>query len=148
MIHTETNTCTDVQNVQHSDSIAPCAILAASIKAGGRPFNLFASQQRRGRGVGGGGGGSKWLSLLLQRVGINRSEKEVCLFVDCLTSQQHASVSQGRIYSDNCTCCHTETEVAEPSFYQSKYTDTGPISPSTDPITPGAWQGSHWSANF
>ena len=21
-------------------------------------------------------------------------------------------------------------------------------SPSTDPITPGAWQGSHWSANF
>ena len=23
-----------------------------------------------------------------------------------------------------------------------------PTSPSTDPITPGAWQGSHWSANF
>ena len=35
---------------------------------------------------------------------------------------------------------------------QSQYTDTGPTSPSTDPITPGAWQGiatgvpflSHW----
>ena len=27
-------------------------------------------------------------------------------------------------------------------------TDTGPTSPSTDPIMPGAWQGSHWSANF
>ena len=26
--------------------------------------------------------------------------------------------------------------------------DTGPISPSPDPITPGAWQDSHWSANF
>ena len=25
---------------------------------------------------------------------------------------------------------------------------TGPTSPSADPITPGAWQGSHWSANF
>ena len=72
------------------------------------------------------------------------------LFVGCLTSQQQASVSQGRISSDNCTCCHTEMEVADPTFYltQSQYTDTGPTSPSTDPITPGAWQGSHWSANF
>ena len=34
------------------------------------------------------------------------------VFVDCLTSQQHASVSQGRICSDKCTCCHTETRVA------------------------------------
>ena len=72
------------------------------------------------------------------------------LFVGCLTSQQHVSVSQGRICSDNFTCCHTETEVADPTFYltQSQYTDTGPTSPSGDPITPGAWQGSHWSANF
>ena len=32
----------------------------------------------------------------------------VCwLFVGCLTSQQQASVSQGRICSDNFTCCHT-----------------------------------------
>ena len=30
---------------------------------------------------------------------------------------------------------------------QSQHTDTGPISPSTDPISPGAWQGSNWSAN-
>ena len=30
-----------------------------------------------------------------------------------LPSQQHASVSQGRICSDNYTCCHTETEVAD-----------------------------------
>ena len=33
---------------------------------------------------------------------------EDCLLVGCLTSQQHASVSQGRICSDNFTCCHTE----------------------------------------
>ena len=72
------------------------------------------------------------------------------LFVGCLTSQQHASVSQGRICSDNLTCCHTETEAADQTFHltQSQYTDTGPTSPSADPITPGAWQGSHWSANF
>ena len=74
----------------------------------------------------------------------------VCLFVGCLTSQQQASVSQGRICSDNLTCCHTEIEVADPTFYltQSQYTDTGPTSPGADPRTPGAWQGSHWSANF
>ena len=70
--------------------------------------------------------------------------------VGCLTYQQHASVSQGRVCSDNLTCCHTEIEVADQTFHltQSQYTDTGTTSPSTDPITPGAWQGSHWSANF
>ena len=74
----------------------------------------------------------------------------VCLLVACLTSQQQASVSQGRICSDSCTCCHTETDVTDQTFYltQSQYTDTGPTNPSADPITPGAWQGSHWSANF
>ena len=72
-------------------------------------------------------------------------------FVACLTSQQHVGVSQGRICTDNFTCCHTDTEVADPAFYltQSQYTDTGPTSPSADPIKPGApWLVSHWSANF
>ena len=62
------------------------------------------------------------------------------LFVGCLMSQQHASISQGRICSDNFTCCHTEIEVADQTFYltQSQYADTSPTSPSADPITPGA----------
>ena len=74
----------------------------------------------------------------------------VCWLLACLTSQQQASVSQGRICSDNFTCCHTEIEAADQTFYltQSQYTDTGLTSPSADPITPGTWQGSHWSANF
>ena len=48
------------------------------------------------------------------------------------------------------TCCHTEIQVADPTFHltQSQCTDTGPTSPSADPITPGAWQGIHWTANF
>ena len=77
------------------------------------------------------------------------TEKEVCLLVGCLTSQQHASVSQGRIYSNNFTCCHTEIEVADQTVYltQSQYTDTGPTNHNADPITPGAWQGSQWSAD-
>ena len=64
----------------------------------------------------------------------------VCLLVGCLTSQQQAGVSQGRICSDNFTCCHTEIDVADQTFYltQSPYTDTGPTSPSADPITLGA----------
>ena len=79
-----------------------------------------------------------WLNPLMAS-----SLQIVCLLFGCLTSQQHASVSQGRIRSDNFTCCHTEIEVADPTFYltQSQYTDTGPTSPSADPITPGAWQG-------
>ena len=71
--------------------------------------------------------------------------------VGCLiTSLQHASVSQGRICPDNFTCFHTEIEAADQTFYltQSQYTYPGPTSPSADPLTPGAWQGSHWSANF
>ena len=77
-------------------------------------------------------------------------EGAVVVLVGCLTSQQHASVSQGRICKDNFTCCHSEIEVADQTFHltQSQYTDTGPTSPSADPITPGAWQGRHWSANF
>ena len=71
------------------------------------------------------------------------------LFVGCLTSQQQASISQGRICSDNFTCCHTEVEVANQTSYltQSQYTDTRLTSPSTDPTTPGAWLSRHWSAN-
>ena len=59
-------------------------------------------------------------------------------------------LSQGLICSDNCMCCNTETEIADQTFYltKSQYTDTRPASLSTDPITPGAWLGSHWSANF
>ena len=90
------------------------------------------------------------VSTTMDVVAPGETGKFVCLLVGCLTSQQQASVSQGRICSDNFTCCHTAIEVADQTFYltQSQYTDTGPTSPSADPITPGAWQGSHWSANF
>ena len=95
--------------------------------------------------------GKALLNTLLIKWGrlVGLSQSRSFVFVGCLTSQQQASVSQGWTCSDNFTCCHTEIEVADPTFYltQSQYTDTGPTSPSTDPITPGAWQGSHWSAN-
>ena len=80
---------------------------------------------------------------LSKTCGRDGKEVRVCLLVGCLTSQQHASVSQGRICSDNFTCCHTEIKVADQTLYltQSQYTDTGPTSPSADPITPGAWLG-------
>ena len=61
----------------------------------------------------------------------------------CLTSQQHTSVSQGRMYSDKYTCCHAEIEVADQTFYltQPHYTDSCPLSPCTDPVKSGAWLG-------
>ena len=68
-----------------------------------------------------------------------RMSRFVCWFVCCLTSQQHASVSQGRICPGNCTCCHTETKVADKTFHltQSPCTDTGPTSSCAYLKTPG-----------
>ena len=65
------------------------------------------------------------------------------LFIGCLTFRPHARVSQGRICSDKCTCCHTELEVIDTACYliQSQYTDIRPTSSSADPITPGGWPG-------
>ena len=60
---------------------------------------------------------------------------------------------QERICTDNCTCCHTEIEAVDQTFYltQPQSINTGPTSPSADSVTPGAWQGSvelpissHW----
>ena len=72
------------------------------------------------------------------------------LLADCLTSQQHSSASKGRNWSDNCTCCHTEIEVADQICYltQPQYTDTKPASPSAGAIKLETWQGSHWRLHF
>ena len=53
-------------------------------------------------------------------------------FVVWLTSQQHATVSQGRICEDTFTCCHAEIEIANQTFdlAQSQCVDTEPTSPS------------------
>ena len=72
------------------------------------------------------------------------------LFVGCFTSKQHASVSQGPTYSDNCMCCYTGIEVTDQTCYltQLQYTETRRTSPSADPIMPDTWQGSHWVQIF
>ena len=49
------------------------------------------------------------------------------------------------------TSLHAATfaiEVADRTFYLTQSQYTRPTSPSADPIIPGAWQGSHLSANF
>ena len=76
-------------------------------------------------------------------------ERLMLLLIDYLTFQQHAGVSQGLIFSVSCLCCYTEIEVADQTYLtQSKYTDTGPARPSTDPITSDSWQGNHWGTSF
>ena len=68
------------------------------------------------------------------------------LLVGGLMSQQHASVSQGQICSDNFyvlphwgTSCRSSNFLPHPvtvcCLIQSQYTDTGPTSPSAVPIT-------------
>ena len=75
-----------------------------------------------------------------------RVSMENCLFVDWLleTSQLMRVYLRDGSAQTILTCCHTEIEAADPTVYliKSQYTD------SADPITPGAWQGSHMSANF
>ena len=68
----------------------------------------------------------------------------ICIVRKEVTSKQPRK-SQGRICLDNCTCCHTETQAADPTCYliQSQSTDTGPTSSSADLATTGARQGSH-----
>ena len=68
----------------------------------------------------------------MQRVWLEVVSISLTIRLLVVMSQQYASVSQGRI-------CHTDTQVADPTFYLilSQYTDTGPTSPSADPITPG-----------
>ena len=51
----------------------------------------------------------------------------IVLSVGCLTFQQHDCVSHEWICLDTFLCCHTETEVADQTFYltQSQCTDIG-----------------------
>ena len=57
---------------------------------------------------------------------------------------------EGQTCLDNCTCCHTETEVVDQTCHltQWHYTDQWPTCPSTDPKTPGIWEGGHYSTSF
>ena len=53
-----------------------------------------------------------------------------------------ARVAQGR------TRVRAATQIQLCRLTQSRCTDTGPTSPSADPVAPGAWQGSHRGSNF
>ena len=65
------------------------------------------------------------------------------VFVGCLTAKQHAHVFYRLVCSDNCMCCHTETDIAHQTCHltQSQYTDTWPTSLSADPVNTGSMTG-------
>ena len=79
----------------------------------------------------------------------SNTKKGMLLLVGCIMSHHHFSISQ-----DGCAqtilSAATLIEAVDVTCYlvQSQYTDMGLISPSMDPVTPGVWQGSHWSTNF
>ena len=99
-------------------------------------FSKKKKKKERRRGGGGAAGFSK--SVLSQ----------ADLFVGCLLNVPETC--KGRIFSNNCTCCHTETKVAVQAFYvtQTRFTDTKPTSPALTLFTLRAWQGSPWSTKF
>ena len=72
---------------------------------------------------------------------------EFAMFVVCLTSQQHASVSQGWICSDNCTCCHTEIEVCRSNSHPVTVYWCPANQSQPWPYNARCLAGSHWSAN-
>ena len=53
-------------------------------------------------------------------------------------SKQHASISQGQIGSDSCTCCQTETEVEDRTTYPTKSPNTDNVPTGPSAIKPGA----------
>ena len=85
---------------------------------------------------------SHWYDLTTNNPGTNGilNPGSSATEVDALTIRPTRR-SQGQIPSDNCTCCHTETEVADQTcnLIQLQYTNTGPASPRADPATPGVW---------
>ena len=71
--------------------------------------------------------------------------------VASLTPKEHASVSQvGSAQTAVRAATLSEVKLLDLTCYLalSQYIDTGPTSPSTDPMTSSPCQGSHWSANF
>ena len=92
----------------------------------------------RGEGVGGGGGAKAY-------GGLPSSHRPEVSWLPNVPATCECISGTDLLRSGNFTCCHTDIEVADQTFYltQSPYTDTRPTSPSADPITPGAW-----SVNF
>ena len=95
--------CASVGIVLHGDSVEINDIFACVTD---RPLYMVLAEEFYGKSVG-----------------------ERAMFVGCLTSQQHASVSQGRICSDNFMCCHTEVEVADQTFYLTQSLTSGQPTP-------------------
>ena len=59
------------------------------------------------------------------------------------------SVATSSKHQSLCMVCHNETQVADQTclLMQSRWTDSGPTSPSADPVWPGVCQGGHYSTS-
>ena len=75
---------------------------------------------------------------------------QVCLLLACLTSHNRLVYLRGGSSQTIVRAATLRIDAADQTSYltQSPYTDTGPTSPRADSLMSGAWQGSHWSANF
>ena len=78
-----------------------------------------------------------------------RRTLRVFFLLDCFMYEQHASyrLSQEPVdcLKSQATCYSISgTDLLRQLHVLPSIIAMGPSSPSTDPITPGAWQGSHW----
>ena len=97
-----------------------------------------------------------WLRLLIIVKATSKVNHVLCVCVvlvllswllETSPSNIHVSESQERMCSGSFTWCHTEIQVtAQASCLLPEYTDTGPLSPGTNPIN--IWLGSHYSASL
>ena len=97
----------------------------------------------------------------------NQGERRTAIASHAFASLFLLNDAEGQLYDDVCLLvgwlvvlrlsnmldrskCFQRQKLQMQIFFltQSQYTDTGPTSPSADPITPGIWQGNHWSTNF
>ena len=60
----------------------------------------------------------------------------VPVMLACFT-QERAAVSEGRMCSDICLCCHTETDVADQTFTSSSHSILTPGQPAQAPYSSG-----------
>ena len=78
-----------------------------------------------------------------------KKKKKNQFTLQCLTLRSQVYLRDG--FAQTTVCAATLREKFQIKIFyltQSQYTETGPTSPSVDPITPGGWQGSYWSASF
>ena len=123
--------------------VATTAVLTVTVKVQTRTIS-----RSRGRGGGGGVGGGRRRRRRRRRRKEEEEEEEEEEEKEEEEEEEENEVLEVVEYwkdpQEYFFDCNIETEVADQTSYltQSQQNDTGPASPTTDPVMPGVWLGS------